>query len=501
MASDKFRQELREESRLWRKEGLITPDLEALLSQRYGFDQLDKEASSQFLNILLGLGGILLGLGAITFVAANWQGMSPLVKVLLLMGSLIGVNVAGFSLWNNGVSLSKQRWGHALLLLGVLLLGANIGLLPQIFHQSGPIYGLYLVWGLGVLVMAAGLRLGSLAVASLILLTVGFFAFDGYGLADKGGTLGLGEAAMVFFPLILVFWFLPLAHWCRSRWLFALSAIALSLSIFTNVIPRGSQLPPWLALPIGFFLPAALLWAYDAQAWRFSLKSVASPVLASTSASASAAAPSATTSEIPQGKNAKLQAGFRTIARSLSLVTLTLSLYSLSFHFVWESGALTESWGYGNDASLLWLLDDLLLVVLASLGWVGLLRHWPGMKQFQLRSLNSAMVALLILVPVGLLFWVGIVGSLPVIAPFIVNILLALMAIGLIRDGLALGLRSCFWLGMVLLVLDIITRTFEYDTGLTVKALVLTLCGIAVLIAGVWFEKKSQAKLAINTIN
>ncbi len=486
MASDKFRQELREESKLWRKEGLITPELEAKFSQRYGFEQLDKEASSQFLNILLGLGGILLGLGAITFVAANWQGMSPLVKVALLLSSLIGVNITGFSLWNNGTSVSKQRWGHALLLLGVLLLGANIGLLPQIFHQSGPIYGLYLVWGLGVLVMAAGLRLGSLAIASLILLMASFFSFDSYGLGEVGGVLGLGEAAMVFMPLVLLCWFLPLAHWCRSRWLFALSAIALALAIFTNVLPRGSQLPPWLGLSIGLFLPAALLWAYDAQTWRFSLKPATSAPTESAEIQTQA----------PQAKRAKLQARFRSIARGLSLFALTVSLYSLSFHFVWEGDGLTESWGYyGREFSWLWLLDDLFLVVLASLGWVGLLRKWPGLKQFQLRSLNSAMVALLIAVPVGLLFWVGVVGSLPVIAPFVVNILLALMAIGLIRDGLALGMRSCFWLGMLLLILDIVTRTFEYNTGLTVKALIFTICGLAVLVAGVWFEKKSQLRV------
>ncbi|NJN29318.1 MAG: hypothetical protein HC824_01720, partial [Synechococcales cyanobacterium RM1_1_8] len=30
---------------------------------------------------------------------------------------------------------SRQRWGHALLLLAVLLLGANLGLLTQIFYQ------------------------------------------------------------------------------------------------------------------------------------------------------------------------------------------------------------------------------------------------------------------------------------------------------------------------------------------------------------------------------
>lgn len=498
MASDKFRQELRQESQLWRQEGLISEELASQLSQRYRLDQLDQEASSQFLNILLGLGGLLLGLGAITFVAANWQGMSPLVKVMLLLGSLVGVNGLGFSLWNHKTSLSKQRWGHALLLLGVLLLGANIGLLPQIFHQSGPLYGLYLLWGLGVLVMAAGLRLSSLAIASLILMMMAFFNFDHYNLADPEGVLGLGEAAMVFLPLVLVCWFLPLAHWCKSQWLFALGAIALSLSIVINTFARSSGLPDWLEVSIGLFLPAALLWAYDSQAWRFSLKSI-SP-------------------QKQSGPRRSRHQRFRTIARSLALVALTISLYGLSFHQLWQGNGLQgsdwgRSWIQFRDGGWLWLLDEALLIILAKLGWVALLRQgigagsragsksglklgWQQLRQVQPRSLNSAIVAVLITAPIILLGWVGLVGSLPVIAPFVVNILLALMAIGLIRDGLALGSRSCFWLGMVLLVLDIVTRTFEYDAGLMVKALAFALSGVAVLVAGVWFERKSPHRLA-----
>jgi len=172
-------------------------------------------------------------------------------------------------------------------------------------------------------------------------------------------------------------------------------------------------------------------------------------------------------------------------------VALTIGLYSLSFHGLWDSTNLVRSWNNGLEIRWLWLLDEAVLAILTLLGWVALLRQWPGLRQLQLRSLNSALVALLITLPVALLFWVGVVDPLPVIAPFVVNILLALLAIGLIRDGLALGRRSYFWLGMVLLVLDIVTRTFEYNAGLMVKALAFTLCGIGVLVAGLWFERKS----------
>lgn len=504
MVSEKFRRELRSESGKWRDAGLISAEQAGQLAQRYQFDQLEKEASRQFLSILLALGGILLGLGAITFVAANWQGMSPLVKVALLLGSLLTVNVVGFQLWNDARSQSKQLWGHALLLLGVLLLGANIGLLPQIFHQSGPLYGLFLLWGLGVLVMAAGLRLSSLAIAALILLMIAFFTDSGSRLSMLDNPQTWGESMIALMPLVLVGWFFPLARWCRSRWLFGLGAIALSWTIFSNATFYGGMMPAWLADSVALFLPVALLWSYDAQAWRLSwgrratsqgLKPSDSPQLASQQPDPKLSAGDSSRLERRVVED-KLQSRFRMIARTLALVILALSLYYLSFHDLWR-----ESWWRsdyidgrfdGSRMAWFWLVDDILLIVLAKLGWIALLKQWPGLKQFQLRSLNSGMVAVLMTLPIMLLMWVGLVGALPVVAPFIINILLALMAIGLIRDGLALGMRSCFWLGMILLVGDIITRTFEYETELMFKALVFVLCGIGVLVAGVWFEKKSQ---------
>lgn len=505
MGSDPFRQQLREESQAWCREGLISTEVREQLAQRYRFDQLDQEASRQFLNILLGLGGILLGLGAITFVAANWQGMAPWLKVLLLGGSLVLANVFGFGLWNDATSPSKQRWGHGLLLLGVLLLGANIGLLPQIFHQSGPVYGLFMVWGLAVLLMAAGLRLASLAIAALILLMIAYFtgqasSITGWGL-NPGLNPGLNNGLdwiIPWMPLVIVVWFLPLAHWCRSRWLFGLGAIVLGWTLFSNGMFFTAWLPAWLTHGLALFLPGALLWSYDGEAWCFSRGRFGQIARSSPTDQGKA-----NSGREGRGALDPLQASFRSIARAVALIALALSLYYLSFHGIpfWDAPDQIQAVGGGgltrNGIPFPWLhlVDELLLIVLAKLGWFALLKQWPGFNQFQLRSLNSGMVALLISLPVALLIWTGLIGPLPITGPFIINVLLALMAIGLIRDGLALGLRSCFWLGMALLVIDIITRTFEYDAGLMVKALAFMLCGVAVLIAGVWFEKKSQARL------
>ncbi|MFP3344941.1 DUF2157 domain-containing protein, partial [Halomonas sp. SIMBA_159] len=58
---------------------------------------------------------------------------------------------------------------------GALILGADLGLMSQMFHQSGAVYELYLVWGIGVLAMAYGLQFTWLAVFAIALIGVGYW--------------------------------------------------------------------------------------------------------------------------------------------------------------------------------------------------------------------------------------------------------------------------------------------------------------------------------------
>jgi uncharacterized membrane protein len=74
-------------------------------------------------------------------------------------------------------------------------------------------------------------------------------------------------------------------------------------------------------------------------------------------------------------------------------------------------------------------------------------------------------------------------------AVLIFNLLLFLLAIGLVREGLKQSQRRLFWGGMVLLTLQIFTRMWEYNTDLLIKSLFLVLCGFGVIAAGLWFER------------
>ncbi|MEK0186527.1 MAG: DUF2157 domain-containing protein, partial [Oscillatoriales cyanobacterium] len=81
MISDQFRRELRSQAKLWQAEGLIDTSLYQQLADRYQFHTLESASRNRFLGILISLGSILLALGVITFVAANWQVWSREARV------------------------------------------------------------------------------------------------------------------------------------------------------------------------------------------------------------------------------------------------------------------------------------------------------------------------------------------------------------------------------------------------------------------------------------
>lgn len=190
MIIDNFRAKLQQEAQIWRDEGLIDDSQYQQLAERYQFNNIETVARTNFVFILIGLGSILLGLGVITFVAANWQVWSRVVKLTLLLSLFLVTNIIGFYLWRQPTPISlkgrqvqrrRQILGHSLLLLGALLIGANMALLAQIFHISGSGYELFLAWGIGVLVMAYSLHLASLGILALLLVQIGYWMGLGHG--------------------------------------------------------------------------------------------------------------------------------------------------------------------------------------------------------------------------------------------------------------------------------------------------------------------------------
>lgn len=490
MVTEKFRRQLRQESEKWWTEGLIDAEFHERLATRYQFHRLEGDASNRFVGILMALGGILLGLGVITFIAANWQDWSRSFKVLLLLSLFVGINATGFYLWRRSPQPGLQKLGQGLLLLGALILGANLSLMSQMFHQSGNFYQLLLVWGLGVFAMASSLHLTSLGVLSLILLGWGYSLgwLDGIG----GSIVPEASFWQLFvrhMPLIGSLLFVPLAHWCRSRVVFALGAILMSTSLVFNLRPLSG----WGAAPLGsgwiavvaFTLPPALLWAYDRGMWQFSNRRTSANRTAHPSS-----LPAERFANIPHSSPDP----FQPIARSLAIWFFSLLFYVFAFHWLWEVG----SSDYESSAQWQWglLIDAIVLAIFAGLGWLQLRHQW----RYQLRrrswvqekAINTGTVAAMLGLTAGTVLWHFQISAIPAFATLVFNVLLFGLSIMLLRDGLALGNRHTFWGGMLLLVLGIISRMLEYDTGLLLKSIVFVICGVGVMLAGLWFERNAR---------
>src|SRR5438093_363811 len=146
-----FRAALRRELTLWVKQGLVDEHAARRIVATYALDGLGKESSKLLTAVLFTIGGLLLGGGIISFVAANWQGIPSLLKAGMLLAAMIGFHAVGY--WA-GERRGAPRLGQALTFCGCLVFGANIGLFAQIFQISGSWSSGFLAWALGSAVMA-----------------------------------------------------------------------------------------------------------------------------------------------------------------------------------------------------------------------------------------------------------------------------------------------------------------------------------------------------------
>ncbi len=453
MASDKFRQELRSESQQWRQDGLITPEQLQQLTDRYQFDRLDQQASSRFTFLLIVLGSVLIGLGIITYVAANWQDIPKVFRTLLLFGLFTVANLSGFWLHRRSDKL-QQILGQGLLLIGGLTLGATMALMAQMYHISGPLHPLLITWSIGVAVMAYCLRNGPLGVLSALILgwASGMGWGESYGIMNKPAeALTIHQIILLNLPTIAGLLYFPLAHWCRTR---ALFIIAILVSLF-SCLPLWSEARYLANSAMGSYglgfglltLPIAFLWSYPLMG---------SPTIA------------------PK---------FQAIARNFSMIALGFLLYIGGFRYSFlippsnvfsiNTPTLSNTWMY-------MIPGIAILALVTAKQWVQIFRNPRS------RSLNAVILVML-----------SVVGGYSILARmtdrpemiFVLNAMLVVLSIGCIRESLETKRRSQFWYGLLVLVIMVASRFLEYETELTLKAAILTLCGFGIIAAGIWFEK------------
>lgn len=120
------------------------------------------------------IGAILVALGVILFFASNWSAMTPLLKVSVLLIGILLTAIAGYSMQYGSGRYPKV--GAALLFLNVLLFGASIFLVAQIYHLQLNFWLGTALWFLVTAYFAYTLqsRLHAALAVLLLLLTIGW---------------------------------------------------------------------------------------------------------------------------------------------------------------------------------------------------------------------------------------------------------------------------------------------------------------------------------------
>ncbi len=154
-----LKRELAADAHEWVKDGIVSPKQAEQILARYGasYPEEGKNKDRGYL-ILMSLAALMIGLGVIVVIGANWDEIPRWIRM-----SLMFVIVA----ITNGAGLYKFKQGEVgaagvILLLGSLFYGAAIMLIAQIYHLGEHFPNGIFLWALGV--VPVGMLLGNRAI-------------------------------------------------------------------------------------------------------------------------------------------------------------------------------------------------------------------------------------------------------------------------------------------------------------------------------------------------
>jgi len=293
--SNDFPRRLPAEVAQWQSDGLISQEQAEAILERYGLsvedglsgepaaaDSIDSAGPTADLaerNTLVGravsiigvMGALLVGLGIIIYVAANWDVIPVWARVTMLVSLTAAINAAG---WFLLARFDYPRIGVAMLVVGALAYGASIHLIAQIYHVPVNHPNLTTAWFLGVLPMGYAVRSRLLVGVSLALLvlSMGFrtqWWLEYYGVETflllAPLTLAISAAVVALSLLQLRFaWTRPLAAYCYYP------GLAIGLTAFGAMTVAGiwvdvGQLT-WAVLSAEYWITAGVGFATAAAA-------------------------------------------------------------------------------------------------------------------------------------------------------------------------------------------------------------------------------------------
>ena len=214
----RFVSQLREEVEEWQRDGTITAEQGQTILARYPAGSPDYEAAHRRQGLVVGLsilGAVLVGLGVITFFAANWDEIPRGVKLGALVAGVLLSYGAGFLLWQR---LGYAAVGIALVLLGCIIYGAGVHLIGQIYHIPVDHPNLTAFWFLGVLPLAYATRSKPVMFLAVILFLVAAGFRLPYWLQDVHDTDAVVLASVMYLSLSVLLYTIGKAKSLFDGW-------------------------------------------------------------------------------------------------------------------------------------------------------------------------------------------------------------------------------------------------------------------------------------------
>ena len=224
----------------WRERGWITEEGERAIRA----ELIGARRGIGLPGVLAMLGAVLIGFAVMSFVAANWQEMSRLARLGVILGGLLASYAAAGAL----AARRLDAFAEAAVLAGSAIFGAGIMLIAQMYHIEGNPPDAVLTWGAGTFL--AGVLLRSNASLALSSLLAGLWS--GWEVTQTGA---------VHWPFLLAAAALAAAFWWQ-RWRPGLHLVGASVAAWVVALGHLLADGPWHGLVLVLGLAVAALGLY-----------------------------------------------------------------------------------------------------------------------------------------------------------------------------------------------------------------------------------------------
>lgn len=225
----------------WVERGLISAELSQTLAA--DIDASERRSLS-FGSVLAMMAALLVGAAILVLVAANWEAIPRIVRVLALFAA-IAVGYVGGALLKNR---DHAAIGEALYIVGAATFGASLALVGQMYHMAGDEVSAIITWSVGTAIAAALLRSASLNIAAIGIALAWLVLW----MTDYWG----GSRGFPYYFIVLAALYWLLSYWTRS--VVARHCVLLSVIFYVSLLVTEHDT---VAVAVPMALVAALLFA------------------------------------------------------------------------------------------------------------------------------------------------------------------------------------------------------------------------------------------------